>query len=92
MISDPVSTAPFLLCNIFISCMTTGNSPNLWKAVKMAKNLNCDSIPTNMTLGGVPLAANMIAGSFGTFFANKVDAVVNRSSIKPDQVYNGKKS
>ena len=29
-----------------------GSNVNLWKAVKVAKNLNSDSFPTNLTLGG----------------------------------------
>ena len=32
-----------------------GSNVNLWKAVKVAKNLNMESIPTNLTLGGCPL-------------------------------------
>ena len=31
---------------------TMGSKFNLWKAVKKAKNLNVDSIPNNLTLGG----------------------------------------
>ena len=29
-----------------------GKKVNLWKAVKLAKNMNSESIPTSLTLGG----------------------------------------
>ena len=29
-----------------------GNKGNLWKAVKVARDLNVDSLPKNLTLGG----------------------------------------
>ena len=44
-----------------------GSKVNLWNAVKVAKNLNIDSIPTNLTLGGVPIAEGRAAESFGNY-------------------------
>jgi hypothetical protein len=32
-----------------------GTNGNIWKAVKIAKNLNVDSLPKNLTLGGKPV-------------------------------------
>ena len=36
-----------------------GNKNNLWKAVKVAKNLSVQDIPPNLTLGGKTIAAGI---------------------------------
>ena len=49
-----------------------GQKQNLWKAVKVARGLNPDEIPSDLTLGGVPVATNDVAGSFARHFADKI--------------------
>ena len=66
-----------------------GPNGNIWKAVKIAKNLNKESIPENLTLGGVPIAAGNIAGSFAAHFNEKVISNVQKTRVNPN-VYNGK--
>ena len=41
-------------------------------SIKIAKNLNTNSLPKNMTLGDTPIATCDTANVFGQFFANKV--------------------
>ena len=66
-----------------------GANGNLWKAVKMAKNLNVDSLPKNLTLGGKPVAGTDIANSFAGYFNHKVISNVEKTKVNPN-VYNGK--
>ena len=68
----------------------TGSAGNLWKAVKIAKNVNQDIIPQNLTLGGIPVAAHDVPNAFAGFFSNKITTHVNKTSISVT-VYNGKK-
>ena len=49
----------------------TGGNTNLWKAVKIAKNVNIDAIPNNLTLGGLPVASCEAANSFAGYFSSK---------------------
>ena len=44
--------------------MGLGAGANLWKAVKLAKNLVTSDLPTNLTLGGEPVAVCDVANSF----------------------------
>ena len=66
-----------------------GNKGNIWKAVKIAKNLNVDSLPKNLSLGGIPVAENDIANSFAVYFSKKVTTNVKKTKVNP-KVYNGK--
>ena len=66
-----------------------GTKGNVWKAVKVAKNLNIDSLPKNLTLGGRPIAEGDIASSFAGYFSRKVTSNVESTKINPN-VYNGK--
>ena len=66
-----------------------GTNGNIWKAVKIAKNLNMESLPKNLTLGGMPIAVGDIAGSFATHFNEKVKSNVEKTKVCPN-VYNGK--
>ena len=68
---------------------TTGGGGDIWKAVKMAKNVNQNSLPPNLTLGGVPVATREIANAFGKFFSTKVNTLLANSKIERG-VYNGK--
>ena len=56
---------------------------------KIAKNLNVDSLPKNLSLGGIPVAENDIANSFALHFSKKVTSNVKKTKINPN-VYNGK--
>ena len=58
-----------------------GNTGNLWKAVKLAKNVNCENIPTNLTLGGLPIATHDIPNAFANFFNNKISTHVQSTSV-----------
>ena len=66
-----------------------GIKGNIWKAVKVAKNLNEDSIPKNLSWGGIPVAENDIANSFASYFSQKVTSNVNKTKVDPN-VYNGR--
>ena len=66
-----------------------GGNINIWKAVKKAKNVNVDTIPTNLTLGGIPIAAGQAANSFANYFHDKVKLNVNKTSVNVNGVYNG---
>ena len=67
-----------------------GIKGNVWKAVKIAKNLNADSIPANLTLAGIPVAAGDVANSFARYFYSKVINNVTNARIDSNGVYNGK--
>ena len=62
----------------------------LWKAVKLAKNLNNNDIPKNMSLGGLPVSQLNLANAFAEYFDSKVKSGVASAVINPDVVYNGK--
>ena len=66
-----------------------GPNTNIWKAVKLAKNICLHDIPLNMTLGGVNVPPADIANAFASFFSKKIKTNSDMASIK-DNVYNGK--
>ena len=66
-----------------------GVNGNIWKAVKVAKDLNSESFPTNFFKGGEPVAADGIASSFAAHFNEKVTLNVRKTKVCPN-VYNGK--
>ena len=61
-----------------------GVSQNLWGAVKLAKGLNPDEIPRNLTLGGVAIDENDIAGSFARHFSEKIRLGASKVKIEPN--------
>ena len=67
-----------------------GGNVNLWKAVKIAKNINSDAIPSNLTVGGLPIAAGQAANSFALYFSKKVNENVQKTNVDINNVYNGK--
>ena len=67
-----------------------GNSKSLWQAVKLAKDMNPDSIPSNLTSATTPIPDNQIPDAFADFFENKVNTIYNEAKID-HQIYNGKK-
>ena len=68
----------------------TGGSANLWKAVKLAKNLVTNELPSDLTLGGVPVAGCDVANSFAKHFNDKIKFNVSKTSINLNGIYNGK--
>ena len=60
-----------------------GSKVNLWKAVKVAKNVNCSSIPKNLTLGGVAINDGCVAESFAKIFHEKIKNNVQKSAFLP---------
>ena len=67
----------------------TGNNANLWRAVKMSKNANNESIPLNMTAAGIPVAADQRAQEFAEHFQQKIIVNVNNATVNSNLVYNG---
>ena len=63
---------------------------NIWRAVGLAKDLNLDAIPTNLTLGGKNVNPHEVAGAFAKHFYNKIKVNVAKTRINTDGVYNGK--
>ena len=62
---------------------------NLWKSVKIAKNLSGETLPMNMTLNNQPVAPGTFAESFAGHFSEKIR--LNSIKAKLDaNVYNGK--
>ena len=53
-------------------------------AVKVAKNLSPQEIPSNLILGGIAVAAGSFANSFATHFHNKVAANTAQAKVKGD--------
>ena len=46
---------------------------NLWRAVKSAKNIVHDNIPSSLTLGGIAVHPGDVANSFAKHFHSKVN-------------------
>ena len=49
-----------------------GNSNSLWTSVKIAKDLNIQSIPSKITLDNVQINEAEIPDAFASFFKNKI--------------------
>ena len=75
-----------------IRSIATGGKGNvsLWKAVKVAKNLNTNDYPDSMTLGGVPVAGPDLADAFACHFDTKIRTNVSLARVDLKGVYNGK--
>ena len=59
----------------------TGPKGNLWRAVKKAKNLVHDEIPSELTLVGLAVAPNDVANSFANHFHSKVKTLILGSKL-----------
>ena len=68
---------------------TSGAGGNIWGAVRVAKDLNPDAIPDNLTLGGTAILPGNVAGSFATHFNDKIKSNVLKSKVNVGGVYNG---
>ena len=67
-----------------------GDSKSLWKAVNVAKDLNPETIPTNLTEESTPIPPSKIPDAFAKFFESKVTKIFNESNIDP-HIYDGKR-
>ena len=67
-----------------------GNSKSLWRAVKIAKNMNISEIPKIMYKNDQIVNKDNIPSAFADFFITKVKTIVNDTQIDPN-VYNGKR-
>ena len=66
------------------------NSKSLWKAVKIAKNVNIEKLPKEMHNNTVPINDSDLPNAFAEFFMTKTTNIVN-DTITDDNVYNGKR-
>ena len=66
-----------------------GSSKSLWTAVKLAKDVGAEHIPTKMNLKGIPVEGSGISDCFAKFFDEKIKSMVEKVVIDND-VYNGK--
>ena len=69
--------------------MTLGSKNNIWKAVKVAKDLSPVGIPSNLMVGGVPVLGSTFANSFATYFHDKVELNSRKAKVSTT-VHNGK--
>ena len=68
----------------------TGTSGSIWRAVGLAKDLNSDAIPSDLTLDGVKVEPTDVAGAFARHFSQKVNSNVSKARVNAGGVYNGK--
>ena len=66
-----------------------GNSKTLWNAVKLAKDMNANSLPEILYENNVEIPCSKQAEVFATFFSEKVIKITNSAEINPG-IYNGK--
>ena len=67
-----------------------GNGANLWKAVKLAKNIVTSELPSNLTVGGAPVPVGGAANSFANYFSEKIRTNSSKTKVDFEGVYNGK--
>ena len=65
-----------------------GNSKSLWKAVKLAKDVNSNEISSKMYREGNEIVEDEVAENFTEFFENKISNLLADIVIDPG-VYNG---
>ena len=61
--------------------IASGTNGNIWKAVGLAKDVNPDAIPTNLTVGGACVDPKGIAGAFGNYFSSKIKSNVCKARV-----------
>ena len=89
ILNKEIGTHFWILKIGYVKRAAMGNNGNIWKAVKFAKNLNVESLPKNLNLGGKPIAKNYITNCFANYFNLKVISNVEKTKVNPS-VYNGK--
>ena len=67
-----------------------GNTQSLWKAVNIAKDQNCQVLPSPMLQFNFEIPPHKLPNTFAEFFENKIKNCLDQTSIKHD-VYNGKR-
>ena len=70
--------------------MGLGTGADLGKAVKIAKNIATSDLPSNLTVGGVPVPSGGVANSFAKHFNDKIKLNLSKTNVKINEVYNGK--
>ena len=61
--------------------MVPSNSKTLWDAVRIAKDLNIETIPKTMFRDNVEIQSKKLPDSFAGFFNNKVNNIVESTNI-----------
>ena len=69
--------------------ITPGNTESLWKAVKLARDVNVCGLPNKMFSGGELVMEPELSEKFGKFFDTKIKEVLSTVSID-EEVYNGR--
>ena len=64
------------------------NTTSLWKAVRIAKDLNTDDLPNRMYENNQVIEPPLLPDQFAAFFNLKIDHIANMLPVK-DGVYNG---
>ena len=67
-----------------------GNTQSLWKAVKVAKDVNTSSLPSSMHEENVEIEENTLPDRFASFYDKKVKKLLEEVQID-DDVYNGRR-
>ncbi len=65
-----------------------GNSQSLWKAVKIAKDLNLDSLPRSMYEDDQEVQSEVLPDKFASFFHKKIVNLLQDVTVD-EEVYNG---
>ena len=66
-----------------------GNSKSLWKAVNIAKDINCTQLPDKLYQNGIEIPTSILADTFAEFFDKKVKLLIEETTTNRN-VYNGK--
>ena len=68
-----------------------GNSKSVWNAVNLAKDINPNKIPPQMTHEGTLIVNSDLSDAFADFFDMKVKNIVTSCKVE-DDIYNGRKN
>ena len=64
------------------------NNKSLWQSVKIAKNVNIDTLSKQFKQNDIPIEKENVPDAFAKYFVEKINTIVNDTSID-DGVYNG---
>jgi hypothetical protein len=64
---------------------------SLWKAIKVAKDFNTNSLQETMCESGDEITQDSLADKFAEFFDNKIRTVLVKTSVEED-VYNERRT
>jgi hypothetical protein len=65
-----------------------GNSQSLWKAVKIAKDVNLTSLPKSMYENHIEIPLDKLPDRFASFFYNKIEKLLEEVNID-ENIHNG---